>query len=590
MTSSWLEMAVSSGLIWLIGAGLPLVIACALLARRWRPAAMFWAPWSALPMLMLAVLPMGPISVDVPWLLLGSRLGIDETARAFLFLTSLLWLTAGLSAGSYLAHDPRRHRFLFFYLLTMSGNLGLVVAGDMVSFYLFFALMSFASYGLVVYNRDEEAIRAGRVYMILVVVGEMALFATFVLAASTAGHTSFAGLPAAVAQSPVRDLIMALALVGLGIKAGLLPLHFWLPLAHPAAPAPASAVLSGAMIKAGLIGWIRLLPLGTPDMESWAHLCIAAGIAGAFYGVGVGLTQTNPKTVLAYSSISQMGWMITAIGLGLSDEMAAPVAVTVVSLFAMHHGLAKGALFLGVAVASAAGGAWMRRLTAAGLLFGSLSLAGAPLTSGAIAKGALKAAVAGAPGFWPDVLAPLLSLGTIATTLLMIRFLVLVWPRSQTHGDHEAIGLLVPWGALLAAVLLAVPLWPWGTTVSVADLVVSPAKLWSAAWPVSAGAAIAGLWLLASRTRSWRTVSVPAGDLVVLLESLAVALGAIWQTVRESPARLEALKKVVGEIRSRVSRMVRATAGMEVWLIRGTTFAAALLSIWLGLFVLLMFS
>ncbi len=588
MTPSWMETAASSGLTWLFGTGLPLAVAWGLLIRRWRARAMSLAPWSALPMLILAVLPLGPISADVPWLLLGSRLGIDETARAFLFLTSVLWLTAGLSAGSYLAHDPRRHRFLFFYLLAMSGNLGLVVAQDMVSFYSFFALMSFASYGLVVYNRDEEAIRAGRIYLVLVVVGEMALFAAFVLAAAAAGNTYFDGLPAAVARSPLRDLILALALVGLGIKAGLLPLHFWLPLAHPAAPAPASAVLSGAMIKAGLIGWLRLLPLGVPGLEPWAHLCIAAGIAGAFYGVAIGLTQTNPKTVLAYSSVSQMGWMIAAIGLGLAGELAAPVVVTTVSLFALHHGLAKGALFLGVAVSDAADGIWMRRLTAAGLLLGALSLAGAPLTSGAIAKSLLKLAVAGAPGFWLDVLVLLLTLGTVATTLLMVRFLVIVWPRSETHAAHEAKGLFVPWAALLAAVLLAVPLWPWGAAVSVADLLVSPAKLWTAVWPVSVGVAIAGLWLLSSRRRSWRTVSVPAGDVVVLLESLGPGLRVPWHGVREILTSVEALRKSAGEIRGNVSRMARATAGVEAWLLRGTTFAAALLSIWLGLLVLLM--
>lgn len=587
MTPSWMETAASNGLTWLFGAGLPLAVACALLIRRWRATAIALAPWSALPMLILAVLPLGPISADVPWLLLGSRLGIDETARAFLFLTSVLWLTAGLFAGTYLAHDPRRHRFLFFYLLAMSGNLGLVVAQDMVSFYLFFALMSFASYGLVVYNRDEEAIRAGRIYLVLVVVGEMALFAALILAAAAAGNTAFDGLPAAVARSPVRDLILALALVGLGIKAGLLPLHFWLPLAHPAAPAPASAVLSGAMIKAGLIGWLRLLPLGVPGLEPWAHLCIAAGIAGAFYGVAIGLSQTNPKTVLAYSSVSQMGWMIAAIGLGLAGELAAPVVVTTVSLFALHHGLAKGALFLGVAVSGAADGIWMRRLTAAGLLLGALSLAGAPLTSGAIAKSLLKLAVAGAPGFWLDVLVLLLTLGTVATTLLMVRFLVIVWPRSEKHADHAAKGLFGPWAALLAAVLLAVPLWPWGPAVSVAGLLVSPAKLWTAVWPVSVGVAIAGLWLLAWRRRPWRIVSVPAGDVVVLMEFLAAGLRAAWFAVGENLS-VEALRKSAGEIRGNISRMARATAGVEAWLLRGTTFAAALLSIWLGLLVLLM--
>ena len=103
-------------------------------------------------------------------LLLGSRLGLDETSRPFLFFTAILWLASGIFALGYLAKDSRRHVFMFFFLLAMSGNLGLIVAQDVVSFYVCFALMSFASYGLVVFNGSAEAIRAGRVYIVLVVI------------------------------------------------------------------------------------------------------------------------------------------------------------------------------------------------------------------------------------------------------------------------------------------------------------------------------------------------------------------------------------------------------------------------------------
>eukprot|EP01035_Chromulina_nebulosa_P057631 gene57631-78962_t len=125
----------------------------------------------------------------------------------------------------------------------MAGNLGLVLAQDAASFYVFFALMSFASYGLVVHSRTPEALHAGRVYLALVVLGELALFAAIALAWQAAGSLNFADIGPALAVSPWRDAVIGLTLVGFGIKVGALPLHVWLPLAHPVAPTPASAVL-----------------------------------------------------------------------------------------------------------------------------------------------------------------------------------------------------------------------------------------------------------------------------------------------------------------------------------------------------------
>jgi NADH:ubiquinone oxidoreductase subunit 5 (subunit L)/multisubunit Na+/H+ antiporter MnhA subunit len=136
-------------------------------------------------------------------------------------------------------------------------------------------------------------------------------------------------------------------------------------------------------------------------------------------------TQRDPKTALAYSSISQMGFMNVAVGIGLAAPEAWPFALAACLAYAVHHGLAKGALFLGVGVAAAAGGRTSRRLALAGLAFAALAVAGAPLTSGSVAKGALKAAAARVPE-WPGAMEGLLSLAAVGTTLLMGRFLMLV--------------------------------------------------------------------------------------------------------------------------------------------------------------------
>ena len=145
---------------------------------------------------------------------------------------------------------------------------------------------------------------------------------------------------------------LALLILGFGLKIGLVPLHVWMPLAYTAAPIPAAAVLSGAAVKAGVIGLIRFLPLRAA-LPGWGEALAALGLFSAFYGVAVGITQHNPKTVLAYSSVSQMGLIAAVLGMGLAagDKASALAA----AFYAAHHVLVKGALFLAVGVVAATG-------------------------------------------------------------------------------------------------------------------------------------------------------------------------------------------------------------------------------------------
>ena len=187
-------------------------------------------------------------------------------------------------------------------------------------------------------------------------------------------------------------------------------LHVWLPLAHPAAPAPASAVLSGAMIKAALLGWLRFLPLGEEALGGWGHLLFLLGSITVIYGFLVGLVQTNPKVVLAYSSVSKMGLMTALLGLGLANPALAPALLTGLVLFAAHHGLAKGALFLGVGVAHASPARWV----VPALAIPALVLAGAPFTSGALTKQLLEAPLQELQGAWAAAMPLLLTLASLA--------------------------------------------------------------------------------------------------------------------------------------------------------------------------------
>ncbi|TCJ14694.1 NADH dehydrogenase [Rubrobacter taiwanensis] len=500
---------------WPAALALPLLLAFAILSPSLRRASLALAPLAALPALGLALL--GEGGAELPWVLLGMSLGLDGTTRVFLLFTALLWTVAGIYARSYMAGDANRHRFFAFFLITMTGNLGLILARDIASFYLFFVLMSFSAYGLVIHDATSKARRAAQVYLVMTIIGEAFVLPAVLISASISATNELAGVSAAVAGSPARDTVIALALIGFGVKAGAIPLHLWLPLAHPAAPTPASAVLSGTMIKAGLLGWLHFLPAGEAGAPGWGTLVMLLGLAAVFFGVLAGATQSDPKTVLAYSSISQMGLMTLALGVGLATPDAWPLALTAILAYAAHHGLVKGALFLGVGVAQKAATPLSRRAVFAALVFAALVIAGAPLTSGASAKETLKEALYASVTLSPGLLEALIQLGAAGTTVLLIRFLQ-VLPR-QEAGKSPPPGMWVPWAALMTGVAGAVLLLP--------EPVAATLSL-SALWPVALGAAGAAAAVLLVRRGALRPPHIPEGDLLIPALSLLAALYGLW--------------------------------------------------------------
>jgi hydrogenase-4 component B len=542
----------------------PLLLACGV---AWRRVA--WlrrlTPWAVLPGLAVAfLLPEGAHGA-YPWLLLGLDLQLDATGRTFLLLTALLWGAAGLYALGYLHGDAREGRFHLFFLLAMAGNLGLVLAVDAIGFYLFFALMSLASYGLVIHAGGEEVRRAGRIYLILAVLGEMLLFAGLALQVSAAGGAHFAMLAAA----PLQPLTAALLILGFGIKAGMIPLHVWLPLAHPAAPAPASAVLSGAMIKAGLLGWLRLLQLEGPGWPELGALLLVLGLAGALLAAMAGVLQHRPKTILAYSSISQMGFMITGVGLALILPDAAEALLAAAVLYALHHGLAKGALFLGAGVAERCRSPWVM----AALAVPAFALAGLPWTSGALAKTALKSPLYEAAVPWAGTVESLLTLAAVGTALLMARFLWRVRATPGKDGPGLPWQMSVPWLALSSGSLLLPWLWPGAA---------GPA--WSLIWPPGLGMLLAGM---AVRWRVGRRVpSLPEGDLLVPLEAVLRGVARwsgttaiLWRGYGEELTRAR-WRLAWRRLRQRAGRL---EARMSRWESVGILFMALVVAVFLSL-------
>lgn len=508
ITTAWLGAALLA----------PVLFAAALAWPATRRAGTVLAPWAAAPALLCVALLPEAAMLESPMMLLGLRLGLDTTGRVFLLLTSLLWLAAGLAARAYHRQDDRQVQLWAWWLLTLAGNQWLVLALDAPGFYAGFALMTFSGYGVVVHAGSTEAVRAGRIYLVMALLGEAALLGGLLLAIVPGGTA----LPLAPAGTSYATFGTGLMFIGFGVKAGVVGLHMWLPLAHPVAPTPASAVLSGAMIKAGVLGWMRFLPLGA---ESWPALGSAAMSLGAmalFAAVTVGLVQRAPKTILAYSSVSQMGFLTIGIGAGLLAPDAWPVLAPVVCLYALHHGLAKGALFLGVAAAPGAVSPG-RRLA---LALPALSLAGAPFTSGALAKYQLKEALVALPDPWLTTLEWLLPAAAVGTTLLMARFLLAL----AAAGPARTRGLTGPW-LLAVAVSTAVP---WLAFAPGQGLVSGPQALTLALLPVIIGAAAAYTFARRSPFGPATWATAPAGDVLVWLEP---ASRRAWHSLLQRLAR-----------------------------------------------------
>jgi formate hydrogenlyase subunit 3/multisubunit Na+/H+ antiporter MnhD subunit len=307
---------------------------------------------------------------------------------------------------------------------------------------------------------------------------------------------------------------------------GLVPLHVWLPVAHPAAPMPASAVLSGAIIKAGVIGLIRFLPFEIP-LPEWGVILTAVGLFTAFYSVVIGVTQSNPKTVLAYSSVSQMGFVAAVLGMGLAVGLSG-TAMLVVAFYAAHHLLAKGALFLAVGVIAMTGKRrlWLMLLPAAIL---ALGVGGLPLTGGALAKLAVK------PLLGEELVGLLATLSAIGTTLLMLHFLHrLAASAAPEPAATASPGLTLPWLTMFGAALVI----PWmlyeATGIGMWADALQPKLLWAGLWPVLIGAVLAlGLW-------RWgrHLPQAPEGDIVVAGERAVGVLFTWGDTLERMEGKL----------------------------------------------------
>jgi hydrogenase-4 component B len=294
-----------------------------------------------------AVLPLG-----IPWL--GARFRLDALSAFFLAVVALGAAAASLFALGYGRHETAPRRVLPFYPAFLAGMCIVVLADDAFTFLVSWEFMSLSSWALVMaHQRVPDNVRAGYVYLIMASFGTLALLLMFGLLAGPDGSYAFADMRAADLSGGVAGAVLVLALIGAGSKAGLVPLHVWLPLAHPAAPSHVSALMSGVMTKVAVYGFVRIVfdLLGTPAWW-WSMVVLALGGITAVMGVLYALMQHDLKRLLAYHTVENIGIIFIGLGLALAFEahgmaLAAALALTAGLLHVFNHSIFKSLLFFG---------------------------------------------------------------------------------------------------------------------------------------------------------------------------------------------------------------------------------------------------
>ena len=271
------------------------------------------------------------------------------------FVISLLVLICSLYSLAYVREYAGRGAWAMgvFMNLFVASMVALVVIDNAFYFLIFFEMMSLASYFLVIFDQDEEAVSAGFLYFLIAHAGSVLIMAAFFILYARSGSLDFESFRALHLTGPWASVVFLLAFFGFGAKAGMVPLHSWLPRAHPAAPSHASALMSGVMVKIGVFGIIKVgIDLLGATSSWWGMLVLAIGGVSAVLGVLYALAEKDLKRLLAYSTVENVGIILMGVGAGMIGIASHHPLLAVVGLLAgfyhlLNHAAFKGLLFLG---------------------------------------------------------------------------------------------------------------------------------------------------------------------------------------------------------------------------------------------------
>lgn len=402
---------------------------------------------------------------------------IDPVSSVFVMLTAFVWLAVSVYTPFYMKYEGGKWGFELSSLFTLAAVSGVFLAGDLLTMLLFFEIMTIASYFWVVHEWNKEAVRAGYFYLFYSIIGGLLIALGIVLMGSAVnGLPSIGASPASVVNARVFSASIVVFVIGFGIKAGIVPFHLWLPHAHSIAPAPGSALLSGLLIKVGAYGLIRIgeiagLGAGTGIGVDWLGPVLAvAGIVTMLAGVVMALFQSNAKRLLAYHSISQMGYIILGLGIGLYLGADGILGTAGAVCHIVNHALFKSALFIGVGAVYVQtkeinlyklGGLWRRlSVTAVLMLLAVFGITGVPGLNGYASKTLLHHAVSHAAetgklwAVWAERLFWLVGIGTAASFTKLYYLMFLRKPDEINVTESKSVRPHLAMGILTAAMLV----------------------------------------------------------------------------------------------------------------------------------------
>ena len=329
----------------------------------------------------------------------GLRFESDGFRRIYVLLLSFMWFAVMLLSRDYFRGHHRTGRYYLFNLMTLSATIGVFLSADFFTTLVFFEIMSFTSFPWVIQEETEEAVKAACTYLAVAVIGGLAALMGLFLLSHHLGTLVFSELPAAAAACKDRAVLYVAGgciLFGFGAKAGMFPLHIWLPKAHPAAPAPASALLSGVLTKSGVFGVILLTSRIFAGDTAWGAVLLFLGVITMLLGAILALFSVNLKRTLACSSMSQIGFILTGLGMSalLGEENA--IAVRGAFLHMLNHSVFKLILFMSAGIVymnahtldlnKLRGFGRKKPLLLLAFLSGAAGISGIPLLSGYVSK------------------------------------------------------------------------------------------------------------------------------------------------------------------------------------------------------------
>lgn len=501
----------------------------------------FESPWSTLMLVpylgAFALYAIGRVSTrwrDIAALLVAAATlvltlqepGLDPLSRLFALIFVAIGALVVVYSRGYMAHAEQTNRYTFFVFLLIGSLLGLATAHEFGNFYVFWELMTWSSYLLVVHEQTPKALKAGMIYFVMCAAGAYIMHFGILLVHAQVGSFEFATVAERIDQlAPGVGLLAALCFfVGFAVKAGLVPLHSWLPLAHPEAPSSISAPLSGILTKAGVFGLVKVLYLvfGATALTRFAGagidlplLLVVLGCATLIYGEVMALLQTEIKRMLAYSTLAQIGEIAAILGLGTT------LATSAALLHVSNHAVMKTLLFFAAGafilqsgkrqIKELAGLGKVMPVSAGCYALATVAIMGLPPFSGFISKFLMITAAADAGRI--DV-AALLLVGSVVAAFYYLRVVrVLFFQPYHGSAVREApASMLIALAVLAAAILFGgvAPGVQLDAVRAIGDLVASRAGLppvalpdLTLAWPAAALIAALGapvIWLAGKRS------------------------------------------------------------------------------------------